>query len=209
MTALSAVLLVPVGVAGCGGTQEAEVPTAEPEPPPKPKPKPKPKCEDFAEKCTATADTQAKIAGTNIAFIPPEGWMYAQQANATMAKPDGGPGAIAMSGFDGSKDEAKARDAEYDRLLGLLGMEPPAKFKVKYKPNWAKPEATRKSGEMEIKLWQTDGAKRDGKAGILNVILTSEPGGKKILGVVFTLDNDEKTAEAVNKSLETIGPAPY
>jgi hypothetical protein len=197
---------------GCNKDQpEAEVATAEPNPdPPKLKPKPKPKCESFAEKCAATADTQAKIAGSDLVFIPPEGWLYAQQADVTLAKTDGSSGAMAVVGYEAIKsEESKARDQHYEKLLQLLEVTPPEKYKVRYVPPWAKAEASRKSGEMEIKLWQTDGAKRTGKVGFLNVLLGTDPAGKKILGVVFTPENDEKTADAVNKSLETIGPGSY
>jgi hypothetical protein len=196
---------------GCGPDKpEPEVATTEPEPPPKLRPKPKPKCESFGESCAATADTQAKIAGSDLVFIPPEGWIYAQQADVTMAKTDSSSGGMAVVGYEAGKaDEAKARDQQYERLLQLLELTPPEKFKVRYVPSWNKAEASRKSGDMEIKLWQADGAKRGGKLGFLNVLLGTDSTGKKILGVVFTPENDEKTAEAVNKALETIGPGSY
>ena len=196
---------------GCGPDKpEPEVATADPEPPPKLRPKPKPKCESFGENCTATADTQAKIAGSDLVFIPPEGWIYAQQPDVTMTKTEGSAGGMAVVGYEAGKaDEAKARDQNYERLLQLLELTPPERFKVRYVPSWNKPEASRKSGDMEIKLWQADGAKRGGKVGFLNVLLGTDSTGKKILGVVFTPENDEKTADAVNKSLETIGPGSY
>jgi len=196
---------------GCNKDQpEAEVATAEPPDPPKLKPKPKPKCENLSEKCAATADTQAKISGSDLVFIPPEGWLFAQQTDVTLAKSEGSGGAMVVVGYESTKaEETKARDKNYEKLLQMLEVTPPEKFKVRYVPIWAKPEASRKSGEMEIKLWQTDGAKRAGKVGFLNVLLGTDPAGKKILGVVFTPENDEKTADAVNKSLETIGPGSY
>jgi hypothetical protein len=205
---LGALLLTTVG---CGPDKpEPEVASADPEPPPKLRPKPKPKCESFGENCAATADTQAKIAGSELVFIPPEGWLYAQQADVTLAKTDGSSGGMAVMGYAAGKaDEAKARDQNYEHLLQLLELSPPEKFKVRYVPAWNKAEASRKSGDMEIKLWQADGAKRGGKVGFLNVLLGTDSTGKKILGVVFTPENDEKTADAVNKSLETIGPGSY
>ncbi len=203
-------------VVGCGKKDpEPEVPTAEPDvtsdakPPKKP---PKPKCEAFSENCLATPDTQAKVAGSGLVFIPPEGWGYAQEADGTMARIEGAPVAMVIATFEPGKDakeEAKARDAQYEKLIQKLEITLPEKFKKKYTPNWSKPDDTRKSGDMELKLWQGDGAKRAGKPGFVIVLLTADPAGKKVLGVAFNAEGDEKNAEAISKSLETIGPGSY
>ncbi|NUP08564.1 MAG: hypothetical protein HOW73_21150 [Polyangiaceae bacterium] len=197
---------------GCPSKEPVEpVATAEPEPdPPKKTEKPKPKCEELAEKCAATADTQAKIANADSVFVPPEGWHYAQQTEMTIAQPDGTPGAMAITAFEGAgPEEAKARDASYEKLVQGLAISPPEKFKKKFVPRWDKPDDARKTGSTEIKLWQAEKAKRDGKDGFLLVLLTSDPAGKKILGVAFSPEGDDKTVEAISKSLETIGPGSY
>lgn len=204
-------------LSGCPKTEPEEpVATADPEPdPPKKSAKKKPKCEDLAEKCVATPDTQARIANVDSVFIPPEGWMYAQQAEMTVAQPGEEPsatnhGAIAMTAFEGAgAEEAKARDAHYEKLVQGLEISVPEKFKKKYVPKWDKADDTRTTGTTEIKLWQAEQAKRAGKNGFLLVLLTTDPAGKKILGVAFAPEGDEKTVEAISKSLETIGPGSY
>lgn len=214
---LAAALVVPFSVSSLGGCKkkdpEPEVPTAEPDvTPSKPKKPPKPKCEAFSENCLATPDTQAKVAGSGLVFIPPEGWTYAQESEATLAHIDGAPVAMAIATFEAGKDakeEGKNREVAYDKLIQKLEITLPEKFKKKYTPNWAKADDTRKSGDMELKLWQGDGAKRSGKPGFVIVLLTSDPAGKKVLGVAFNAENDEKNAEAISKSLETIGPGSY
>lgn len=200
---------------GCpGSTPEPEVASAEPEPTVKPK-KARPKCEALEEKCKATADTQAKIANVDAVFIPPEGWVFAQQSEMTVAQPDskaadGVNGIIGITAFEAAGPaEAKAREAEYLKLLEGLKIAAPEKFKKKYVPRWDKADDTRKSGSTEIKLWQAEQAKRDGKNGFLLVLLMADPAGKKILGVAFSPEGDDKTVEAISKSLETIGPGSY
>src|SRR5688572_9036038 len=60
-------------------------PAPAPEPPPLPPP-PVPKCEALKEQCKATAETRARIPGTTYTFTPPEGWIYAQLEEATVAQ---------------------------------------------------------------------------------------------------------------------------
>jgi len=201
-------------VTGCPSSKpEPVVASADPEPNPSSNPKKsKPKCLDMGEKCKATADTQAKIANVDAVFIPPEGWFFAQQAELTVAQPDGLNGVMGITSFDAPTPgpaEAKARDAEYEKLLVGLKITAPEKFKRKYVPRWDKADDTRKSGNSEIKLWQAEQAKRDGKNGFLLVLLMTDPAGKKILGVAFAPEGDDKTVEAISKSLETIGPGTY
>lgn len=196
----------------CGPKQsdeEVEVPTTEPLPE-KPKEKPKPKCEDMTEGCQATADTQAKIPGVELVFIPPEGWVYAQGSELTLTSAKESGGILAMASFAPDADEAKARDAAYQKLVEALEITVPEKFKKKYVPNWKKEDDKRKSGEVEMRLWQAEDAKRSGEGGYLLVLLADEPGGKnKILGVAFAPKTDDKAVEAISKSLETLGPGSY
>jgi len=184
------------------------VASAEPTPPPKKKEKPKPKCETPEENCVATPDTQAKIAGTDLVFIPPESWIYVQGEEITLTK-GAETGALAMTSFDGGADEAKLRDGTYEKLAGVADVTLPEHFKKKFVPNWAKADDTKKTGDIEVKLWQADDAKRGGKSGYLLVMLASDPAGKRVMGVAFAPKDDEKAAEAISKSLETLGPGSY
>ncbi len=197
---------------GCGpkqSEQEVEEPTPDPTPPP-PKEKPKPKCEEMTEGCEATADTQAKISGVDLVFIPPEGWVYAQGAELTLTKAKESGGVLAMTTFEPGSDEAKAREGAYLKLVEQLEISVPEKFKKKYTPKWDKEDDTRKSGEVELKLWQAEDAKRGGEGGYLLILLAAEPNGKKkIMGVAFAPKSDDKSVEAISKSLETLGPGSY
>lgn len=177
------------------------------EPTAKPVEKPKPKCEDLAEKCAATAETQAKIASVETTFAPPEGWIYAQLPEMSVAQADGAPGAIALTTFEGKdKEEAKARDAAYDKLLTSLEVTPPQKFKKPVAPKWDKPDDTNKDGKLEVKIWQMEGAKRQDKNGFLIVLMATDPGGKKILGVAFSPEGDEATGGAILKTVASFVP---
>lgn len=201
-------------VVACGGTQEPdpEVPSAEATSSTtaaKPK-REKPKCLAFTENCIATADTQAKIPGSEAVFIPPAGWTYAQQSDATLTQIEGSPAVIALAGFDAAPaDEAKTRDSLYAQLLQVVEVSPPEKFKKKYAPKWEKADQERENGSMKLKLWQAEAAKRSGKSGFLLVLMTTDPAGKKIVGVAFSPDGDDASIEKISTALETIGPGSY
>jgi hypothetical protein len=212
--------LVACGSLACGSTPEPdpEVPTAEPEVNvTKPK-KEKPKCETFKENCLATADTQAKIAGSESVLIPPVGWTFAQQSEYLVTQVDGSAAALALAGFDASGPaEAAAREAVYNKLLTALEIAPPERFKKKFVPAWDKGDVpgvqrsnTMKAGSMELKLLQAEQpAKRAGKPGFLLVIMTTDPAGKKIVGVAFSPEADEESVNKISAALETIGPGSY
>ncbi len=196
---------------GCGPKQaEQEVEEPEPTPTSTPKEKPKPKCEEMTEGCEATADTQAKIAGVDLVFIPPDGWVYAQGAELTLTKAKETGGVLAMTSFEATGDEKKVNEEHYQKLLEKLEISVPEKFKKKYAPNWAKEDDKRKSGEIDLKLWQAEDAKRGGEGGYLLILVAPEPGGKRrIMGVAFAPKSDQKSVEAIGKSLETLGPGTY
>ena len=207
--AASVVCLV---VVACGGTQDPdpEIPTAEPSASAAKPKREKPKCLAFTENCVSTADTQAKIPGSEAVFIPPVGWTYAQQTDATLTQIEGSAAVIALAGFDSAPaDEAKTRDSLYAKLLQIVELSPPEKFKKKYTPKWDKADQERENGNMKVKLWQAESAKRTGKSGFLLVLTTTDPAGKKIVGVAFSPDGDESSIEKISKALETIGPADW
>lgn len=192
----------------CSSTPEPEVVATASAP--KPKPPPKPKCEALEEKCQATPDTQAKVAKSDLVFIPPEGWVYAQQADTTLTNPAEGNGALVMASFEVDKDQNKSRDGAYERLATVGGITLPERFKKKFIPKWdGKADDAKKSGDLDVKLWQADEAKRDGKSGFLLVLLAVDPGGKQVMGVAFAPKDDQKAIEAIAKSLETLGPGSY
>lgn len=199
-------------VVACGGTQEPdpEVPAATASASASKPKREKPKCLAFTENCIATADTQAKIPGSEAVFIPPAGWTYAQQSDATLTQIEGSPAVIALAGFDAAPaDEAKTRDSLYAALLEVVKLSPPEKFKKKYTPKWDKADQERANGDMKIKLWQAEAAKRSGKSGFLLVLMTTDPAGKKIVGVAFSPDGDDSSIEKISTALETIGPGSY
>ena len=202
-----------LAISGCGSTQEPdpEIPTAEPETSVSAKPKrQKPKCEALSENCLATADTQAKVPGSEAVMIPPVGWGYAQQSDYTISKIEGSAAAIVLAGFDATgAEEPKAREATYTKLVTALEITLPEKFKKKFMPKWEKPDDVRKNGNMELKLWQAEAAKREGKTGYLLVLMTVDPAGKKIVGVAFSPEGDEDSIKKISAALETIGPGSY
>jgi hypothetical protein len=195
---------------GCGSTPEPEAASdVPPPPPPEPKKKKKPKCEAVDENCVATPDTQARVAGSELVFIPPEGWTFAQEKELTRTFDKGGGAVLAMSSFEPGTEEAKTREALFEALATSLEISLPEKFKRKYKPNWAKPDDKRASGDTELLLWQAGDAKHGDQKGYLLVLLAPDPAGRKVMGLAFAPESNEAVAEVIMKSLETLGPGSY
>lgn len=171
----------------------------------------KPKCESFAEECVATGDTQAKIPGSDFVFIPPIGWVFAQESGQTVAKAKDDLGYIAVTGLEGESagDQDKMRDATYPKLFEAIGVTATDKRKKKFVPAWGKPDEERKTGDVVVKMWQADDAKHGDQSGPLLVFMTKDTSGHALLGVAFTKSGDTTAIKAIEESLTTFGPGGY
>jgi hypothetical protein len=197
---------------GCGSSTPEPTTAADDATPPPPEPKKKkakPKCEALDENCVATPDTQARVAGSEFVFIPPEGWSFAQEKELTRTFDKEGGAVLAMSSYEPGSEEAKTREALFEALAEALEIALPEKFKRKYKPNWAKPDDKRASGDTELMLWQAGDAKHGTEKGYLLVLLAPDPSGRKVMGLAFAPESNEAAAEVIMKSLETLGPGSY
>ena len=190
-------------VAGC----KQKPPAAAPPPPPPPA-KPKPKCEALIEGCKASSSTKARVANSNLVFVPPEGWVYAQETEITLARPKDGSALLGLAAFDTPDD--KARDAAFHQLAGSLEIELPLAGlkKTKFLPAWAKADDA-KAGEVEVKIYLTDPKKQPIQVkhgedkGFLLIAAASIGDGKTLLGIAFSPETDETSGELILKSLET------
>ena len=197
---------------GCGSDPPppAEVPkpveTVAPEAPPPPKPD----CKALDEKCKADASTQARLAHTDLAFIPPEGWMYAQESDLTITQTEEGGGALAVTAFESkdakSKETKASRDSAVESLARAVGLTLPEKNRKKVSPNWDKPDGDVKVGEMTLQMWQFEGASRGSKQGPV-LFFAARNGETQLIGLGFAPTGD-KSDQEIMKALETIGPAP-
>jgi len=200
--------------AGCG--------SAEPPPPkppatiakkkPPPPPEPEPECISLAEKCVADGSTKATIPGTSLAFVPPSSWLFAQEAEVTLAQtPDGGP-CLAMASFESSGDAKveTGREAAMDVMLRSLGLAlPKPKSKRTKKPliDWAKPMSTNEVGKIELDFWQLEGGDRASVKGSV-LVARFKSAGRTVLITGFAPSNDSSDADkAILDALKTIGPA--
>lgn len=212
LSPLALVVSISVGAFACSNPPPPEEP--EPEPPPKaePKeePKPKPECKTLDEKCKADDSTQAKLAHAELVFIPPAGWLYAQEAELTLTQTEEGGGSLAITTFPASdpksKDFKDKRDAAVEVLAQALGVNLPNRpgTKKRATPNWDKADGDVKVGDMTLNMWQFDGASRGSKEGPVLYFL-GRNGDNAIIGIGFAPKGDSSD-QSIMKALETIGP---
>lgn len=194
--------------AGCGSSDPPP-----PKPPatvkkkPPPPPPPEPQCVSLAEKCTADASTRADIPGTNLSFVPPSGWLFAQEAEVTLAQtPDGGP-CLAMASFASSGDAniESGRQAAMDVMLRSLGLElPEPKNKRKPLIDWKKAQSSTEVGALKLDLWQVEGGERASVKGSV-LVVRLESAGRTVLATGFAPSDDSSDADkAIMSAFETI-----
>jgi hypothetical protein len=192
-----------IGILGC----HSAPPPAPPPPPPPPvveAPPPPPKCESPEEGCVARADTRARIKQVGWEIAPPEGWTYAQEEEATVAT--GKSAVLGVTSFDAAnvKAERAGRDGVLVVLAEKLGVSLPKKKTYFAK----KPDQKQKVGDVDVELYQVDGAKRDGKKGPLLIFSARMSSEHVLLGAGFVADDDaDKSDEAIMKAIESIGRA--
>jgi hypothetical protein len=211
MSPRSLTLSVMTALALCAaGCPKPPPPPPQPEPEVRPPPAPPPKCESLSEKCSAAADTKARITNSGLVFAPPPGWTYAQLSSATLAQAsDSGP-ALAFLGVDldpkDAKKELAAREATLTELVKQIGLAP-----LKRKVNWKKPDDPKKAvGSYKADFWQfEEGGVRGQKKGPLLIVVIPVAEGKGVMGVGFVPDDDKTSADAaILKAIESLGKAP-
>ncbi len=176
-------------------------------------PPPPPKCESLDEKCPAKPGTRARIVLSRLSFEPPPGWVFAQEAEQTIAT--SGDARMALAVYDAApneKDEkatAKNRDAALARLLQRLTVTPPAK---KAMPWSAKPDKTTVSGALKITLWQIDGASADKVHGPIVLAHARLNGAGAVAGVIavgFVPDDDKAGSDgAILTAIDSLRDEP-
>lgn len=197
---------------GCGSdpVPEPEVPKVEAPPEPEPEPPPKPPCKALDEGCKADASTQARLAHTDLAFVPPSGWVYAQEDDLTITQTEDGGGALAMTAYEAadprSKEAKASRESAIETLARAAGVELPVKNKKKVAPNWDKPDGDVKVGDMTLQMWQFEGATRGSAQGPV-LFFAALAGDTQLVGLGFAKTGDTSDQDIL-KALETIGPAP-
>jgi hypothetical protein len=203
-----ALLAATVLALGCGSKPPPQPvePLAEASAEPAAKPPP-PKCEKLDEHCEAKADTRARIARSDLFVTPVAGWIYAQDAAATLAQAsDTGP-VMAFAGYDEDKDakkDAAARDAAVAEILKAAGVEskPPKKIA------WKTPKAPKGFGDLKLDEWELEtGYVRGAKKGFVVVVAGSVGEGKGVIGMSFAPPDDKSADDAMIKSFESIGKA--
>jgi hypothetical protein len=195
-------------IIGCIGCRAA-IPPPPPEPPPPPPPPPvveappPPKCEKVEEACVAGAETRARI-GVGWQFAPPTTWIYAQGEEVTIATGKNAMIGVTVRHVVDVKKERADREEGLRHLAGQLGVTLPKKKILIAK----KPDQKQKVGEVDVELYQFEGAKLDGRTGPLLFFVAKASKEQALIGVGFVPDNDSDNADqAIMGAIESLGPS--
>lgn len=191
----------------CGPKKQTKVDTADTAPTvdPSPPPPPPPKCEKLEEKCEAKGGKKAKIAGSLLVFEPVAGWTYAQMEKLTIAQAGDEEACLGIAGHEvaDAKDAKKveaARQAALEALAADLKLTLP-KTKVSWKSGEKKDV-----GSLTIFRWTLEKVSRGAKKGDILIVASQPNDGKAVLGVGFVPTEDDKSAEKIVGSFETLAP---
>lgn len=156
-----------------------------------------PKCDALKEKCSAKADTSARIGKSGFGVTPIEGWTYAQGADILVAQKSDDGAAMAATGFEvpspaNKKQEAANRKAALEACAKEINVTLPKK-----EPVWTKPADTTDSGPSKMNLWGMEGAARGDKKGFLLVFLPAAalPENRAVIGIGFIPEDDEAAGD--------------
>ncbi|HMI89626.1 MAG TPA: hypothetical protein VK550_36380 [Polyangiaceae bacterium] len=194
-----------VGCVGC----RAAAPLPPPEPPPAPPPPPvvevppPPKCEKVEEACVAGAETRARIAQAGWQFAPPASWVYAQGEEVTIATGKNAVMGVGVNPIVDVKKERGEREEALRRMAGQIGVTLPKKKSFIPK----KPDKKQKVGEVNVDLYQIEGAKLDGRLGPLIFFVARSSNAQVLVGLGFVSDEDnDNSDQAIMGAIESLGP---
>jgi hypothetical protein len=189
----------------CGPAPQPNVtppPTATAEAPPPPK------CESLTEKCAARSSTEARIPGIGLVITPPRGWIYAQEAEATLAEKAGDKQAVLiLATFDPPKhplELKKARVDFIDKLGKKVGVQLANKNIIDVHVSATLDKLT--IGSMELSIWEQVGARRGSTKG--NVVVVSGTVDKKDLVLfAFAPQGALDDSDALNIAIQSLKKA--
>jgi hypothetical protein len=202
--ASAAALVAAIVFVGC----HAAVPPPPPEPPPPPPPvveaPPPPKCEKVEEACVAGAETRARIGQVGWQFAPPASWIYAQGEELTIATGKNALIGVTAHPVADIKKERAEREEDLHRLAGQVGVTLPKKKSFITK----KPDHKQKVGDVDVELYQFEGAKLDGRTGPLLFFVARASTEQILVGIGFVPDDDsDNSDQAIMAAIESLGPA--
>jgi hypothetical protein len=203
----NALVMASLAVVALGASAACSDPPPAPQPPPAPTPEPPPvppppapKCEALKEQCKATAETRARIPGTGYTFTPPEGWIYAQLEEATVAQVGERGAVLLLTTFAPESNPAQLSKQRSDLVTSLSELVTlvPKTPVVLLKPN----QETDLAG-LRMSLWERKDAQRAGDTGGL-LILSATVDGRELFGVGFAPSSDKEGTTAILRALGTL-----
>ncbi len=197
--------LLLTGVAGCSSAPPPRPPPPEVEKEPEPPPPPPPKCEAIKEQCKAQADTTARIPGSHYHFAPPEGWIYAQLEEATVAQlGDDGPVLVLTTFESGKAAKERVELVKSFSELVLITVPKRLRFRKRDTPGRDDYTVTEIAG-LEMTLWDRPKATRGEDKGPL-LVLSAKLGDRDLFGLGFAPKDDDTGTKAILDALQSLEP---
>lgn len=199
--------------------RHAAPPAVAPPPPPPdppaaaPAPPPPPKCESVEESCKATSATELALPDAALRFAPPEGWIYAREAELSVTLAPDGTALLALT--IAASDARTAVVEAVEKLLARLEIEDVNAKSLRNR--LGKADEQLDDGKLEIRLWEIDKRRQHGKSpqlkgkgqGTLLVALAPASDGKMVVGAGFVVTpGSESLASVVMKSIQSLRTEP-
>jgi hypothetical protein len=192
-----------IGGVGCQAANPLPPPAPPPPPPPVVDAPPPPKCEKVEEACVAGSETRARIGQVGWQFAPPASWVYAQGEELTIAT---GKNAVMGVTVHQTVDVKKER-AEREEALRLLARQLGVTLPKKKSLIARKPDQKQKLGDVDVDLYQFEGAKLEDRTGPLLFFVVKASNEQVLVGVGFVPDDDGDNADqAIMTAIASLGP---
>jgi hypothetical protein len=168
--------------------------------------KPPPSCDSLDDHCVVASDTRVKIQNSGWSLVPPAGWTYAHEPDATIAAAADAVLAITVYDAPNRKTEAANRNAALELVLRKMSVTSPKKMNLFAR---SRPDQIEKIASLKLSLYQVEGTTREEKRGALLVLAMKLPPARGLVGAGFVAESDTADSDqAILSAVKSLMPQP-